>query len=373
MKQEEIIKRKHKYSIFQTNDGRWRTTVTEDGKRKQISSSSREELVNKLCEYYQSESLTIREVFEQWIERRKKLAQVTNSTIARSQTDFKRFCSEIADMPISKTDVDFFVTFLEDSISDHNLTAKRFSNLKCMIKSVLNFAVRIHQIEFTGIDVVNTFSVMCQPRFRRVHIDEEMDVFSEMETERIISYLLDSDDQADLCILLLFATGMRVGEAVALKHSDFGKDCIRVCRTETQYYLDGGHYREVVDRTKTAAGTRTIVVPSSYEWLMEKIKRQNFGQEWVFMSRYNKRMSRHAVAHELERICIKLDMPVRTPHKIRKTYCSILLDNGVDESMIRQQVGHNCILTTEQFYHRNRKSIARKKEILDSITDFKIC
>ncbi len=50
---------------------------------------------------------------------------------------------------------------------------------------------------------------------------------------------------------------------------------------------------------------------------------------------------------------------------------SILLDNNVDERMVIDLMGHTDIKCTEGYYHKNRRSIDRKKEILSNIPDFK--
>ena len=44
----------------------------------------------------------------------------------------------------------------------------------------------------------------------------------------------------------------------------------------------------------------------------------------------------------------------KSPHKIRKTYGSILLDNHIDNKLIIEQMGRTDIRCTEEHYHRNR-------------------
>lgn len=67
-----------------------------------------------------------------------------------------------------------------------------------------------------------------------------------------------------------------------------------------------------------------------------------------------------------ERVCDKLGIVRKSPHKVRKTYRSILLDN----KLIRDLMGHTDILCTEGHYHRNRKTIESKSELLNDITGF---
>lgn len=54
---------------------------------------------------------------------------------------------------------------------------------------------------------------------------------------------------------------------------------------------------------------------------------------------------------------------------IRKTYGSILLDNHVDNRLIMGQMGHTDIRCTETHYHRNRRSVQQKIQIVSAIPE----
>lgn len=72
----------------------------------------------------------------------------------------------------------------------------------------------------------------------------------------------------------------------------------------------------------------------------------------------------------LKRICKKRNIYHKSSHKIRKTYGTILLDNHIDNKLIMSQMGHTDIACTENHYHRNRKSLDKKSEIISNIPDF---
>ena len=69
-------------------------------------------------------------------------------------------------------------------------------------------------------------------------------------------------------------------------------------------------------------------------------------------------------------ICDKLHIVRKSPHKIRKTYVSMLLDENVDARLVMDQVGHASISVSERNYHRNRKTIQKKQNILAQIPEF---
>ena len=174
--------------------------------------------------------------------------------------------------------------------------------------------------------------------------------------------------------MLMFLTGIRVGELVTLKRSDFTGNTFNVRRTETRVKRmnEKGYEYQVKEYPKTKAGIRTVIIPENYKWLISKLKYENPFQEYIFVNDAGKRMTTNVFRRRLERLCKGANIVSKSPHKARKTYASILLDNNVDNKMIEDLMGHTNIQCTELYYHRSRKSIERKAEILNDIQDFKM-
>ncbi len=108
----------------------------------------------------------------------------------------------------------------------------------------------------------------------------------------------------------------------------------------------------------------------AFLWIVKKIKTHTPFLEYVF-SKDGKRLTAQSMRMRHKRNCAKLNIRYRSPHKIRKTYGSILLDNHVDNKLIMGQMGHTDILCTENYYHRNRRSIDEKSKIISEIPEFK--
>ena len=185
-----------------------------------------------------------------------------------------------------------------------------------------------------------------------------------------LNYLQNNLDMMNIGILLMFLTGARIGEVVALKHTDFTHNTFNIRRTETRYKNEDGKYvREVKDYPKTAAGIRTAIIPDAYSWLVKEIQKLNPFQDYIFVKDGN-RISTQSIRMRQKRICKKLNIYPKSPHKDRKTYGTILMDNHMDNRLIIEQMGHTDITCSEKHYHRNRKSIEKKTEILSNIPDF---
>lgn len=200
---------------------------------------------------------------------------------------------------------------------------------------------------------------------------DQMDVFTEEELPVILKYLINHLDSLNIGILLMFLTGIRVGELVALKHTDFDGNSFKVQRTETRYSMEKGKcIYEVSDFPKTEAGIRTVVFPREYSWVIDKIKKLNPFGEYIFVTRNRKRVLAVTVRKRLYLICDKLGFERKSLHKIRKTYGSILLDRMVDQKLITELMGHTNISCTENFYHKDRKNLEKKIDIISNIPEF---
>ena len=65
---------------------------------------------------------------------------------------------------------------------------------------------------------------------------------------------------------------------------------------------------------------------------------------------------------KLMRCCEKAGVQYKSNHKIRKTYGTMLIDGGVDDSIVAEQMGHTDISTTRKYYYFSNKSEEKKRE-----------
>lgn len=372
-KREELLK-KHTYDIWEGKDGYWRTYLPDKEKgRKLLKRKNCKDIEDMVVSYFkkESENPTVRETFEEWNDRRLRLGKIGNATHQRNRNFFNRHFKKMGERRIKSISEDEWGDFLEEQIPEYDLTAKAFSGLKGVTKGFLKRAKKCKLIDF---NVEEMFSELdtSDTDFKKVIKEDYQEVFDEQETDTMIKYLESHLDLSNIAILLMFVTGMRIGEVVCLKHSDFDGNTIKIRRTETRYRGENEkkYHVEVKDFPKTKAGARTVIIPKDYEWLCDRIRITNPFGEFVF-ARDEERVTAQSVRMRLRRLCDKLKIYHKSPHKIRKTYGTILLDNNIDERLILGQMGHASIGTTENHYHRNRRTIEKKSDILSSIPDLK--
>ena len=362
---------KHPYRIWEGKDGKWRTYLPDKEKnRKLVKRNTEQSIEDVVAEYWkvQLENPTIREVFTEWNDRRLELKKISDSTHLRNEQIFNRHFSEFGKRKIKSVDQEDIEEFLEEQIPEYNLTSKAFSNLKTITRGFLKRTRKRKLIDFNVEELFQEMDVSDSDFHKVIHEDYE-EVFDEDEMPKIMEYLIEHPDMSNIAILLMFVTGARIGEVVALKHSDFDGCTFKIRRTETRYKKDGKYICEVKNFPKSHAGVRTAIIPHEYAWIAEKIQHINPFEEYVFV-KDGKRVSTHSVRMRLRRVCDKLKIYRKSPHKIRKTYGTILLDNHIDNQLIIGQMGHTNILCTENHYHRNRKGIKKKSIIISSIPEF---
>lgn len=282
---------------------------------------------------------------------------------------FDRHYKDFGNKKIKTVDADDFVDFLEEEVAREELTAKAFSLLKTVTRGLLKRAKKPKLISFNVEELLQELDTS-EVSFKKVIKEDYEEVFSEEEMPIMTEYLKNNLDTKNIGILLMFATGIRVGELVTLKHDVFHGNTFKIRRTETRFLGEDGKYVYAVKEfPKSDAGVRTVIIPNDYAWLCAKIKMLNPFGEYIFTNKNGERLTTNCIRRRQERNCAKLGIYRKSPHKIRKTYGSILLDHNVDNRMIMEQMGHTDISCTENHYHRNRRSLDAKSQILSNIPE----
>ena len=363
----------HPYKIWEGTNGKWYTYLPDEDKGRILKKRSSKKDIEDIVVIYWDEAInspTIKDVFYEWNDYRLELNKISKSSHTRLEQVFKRHYSTFGKKHIRDVTENEFIEFLERQIPEHSLSAKAFGSLKTITKGILKRAKRKKLISYTPEDVLFQLEISNNEFQKNIKEDYE-EVFDEEETSIAIKYLKDNLDIRNSAVLLMFITGARIGEIVALKSEDVNveKNTIKIRRIETRYKENNKTFYTVKMFSKTQAGNREIVVPSNYQWLLRNLKAYSENKEWIFMEK-DKRLTTLLIRKRVYKMCKDTNIYKKSPHKIRATYDTILLDAHLDKRFIKDQMGHSDITTSEKYYHRNRKSIEKKSEIINSIPEF---
>lgn len=374
MKKRQELLDNHPYKIWCGSNGKWYTYLPDETKgRVLIKKSTKEDIEDVVIKYQESvmSNPTIEELFDEWNDHRRDIGRIAKSSHTRLRQVFDRHFKEFGKRRIASVKENEWIDFLEAQVFEHNLSSKAFASLKSITKGMLKWAKRQGIITYSPELMLTELDLSDNVFTKKIKEDYE-EVFDEDETQKMLSYLTGNRDIRNDGITLLFVSGMRVGELVGIKPQDINlnSNTVKIRRTETRFKDGDEIVYAIKEYPKTQAGVREIVIPSSYSWLLKELYVKSRGQEFVFEEN-GKRITTLLIRKRIYSICKKTGVYKKSPHKIRATYDTILLDNGVDKRTVKDQMGHSDIAVSEKNYHRNRKSIKNKAVIIDGIADFR--
>lgn len=145
---------------------------------------------------------------------------------------------------------------------------------------------------------------------------------------------------------LLYATGIRVGELVAMEVGDYRKETRQILVTGkgNKQRLLPLHQMAVdkLDQYLQAGRPQLLSQPSLSIWLNSKgFPLGQRGVRWI-LSKYCQRMS------------LKLSV---SPHVIRHSFATHLLENGADLRTVQELLGHSSLSSTQIYTHVTRERL----------------
>ncbi|MDE8082527.1 site-specific integrase [Erysipelothrix rhusiopathiae] len=169
-----------------------------------------------------------------------------------------------------------------------------------------------------------------------------MNFWTKEEFDKFISVV--DDESSRLQFNVLFYTGIRVGEliAVRLKNINFEQGHIEI-RHSAQY--ENGKY--IFTKPKTKKSERVVTIPQFLTQMIENyVDRYYFidMEEQVFMtnkSRLSRELEKYAKIANVKRIRI---------HDLRHSHASLLIEQGIQPNIVQDRLGHEKIETTLRTY-----------------------
>lgn len=350
----------HTGRVWEGKNGKWYTYIGENrNTRKLIKRNSEEEMEEFLTEHYKTlcETPTFAMVFRKFIERKKERGEIRLSSYDRYNNQFKKYflnnehAKKLVNKKVSLINEDDLDECLYPSIKALKMSSKEFNAMCGIVRGVMKYAV---QKRYTDFNATNYLDSLDKPKngFRSTKKSPKEESFSISETNLLLAYLLKEGDVRSLGLVLLFETGLRVGELAALKKSDVNDDLISVSRTEIHYKDEttGKNKIDIEDFTKTEAGERQVTVRELGKTVLAQLLNRNPESEWLLTEDDGKRICESGFRRKIYRACDAVGIPRRSPHKIRKTYATNLIYSGVNEEVVKYLMGHSDITTTRRSY-----------------------
>lgn len=151
----------------------------------------------------------------------------------------------------------------------------------------------------------------------------------------------------------LYSCGLRVSELCNLKLSD-------LYLKEKFIKVDGkGSKQRLVPISARAIHELELYFPNRNEGLIK-----SGYEDFVFISRFGKNISRIMVFHIIKELAKQIDLKKTiSPHTFRHSFATHLLEGGANLRAIQCMLGHESIGTTEIYTHLDRSRL--RQEILE--------
>lgn len=242
---------------------------------------------------------------------------------------------------ITPEDIRSYLLHLKKS----KLSARSIARNLAAIKSLFRFLMNEGHVETDPLEDMES------PR-----IEKKLPVY--LSIEEVDRLLAQPDADAllgvrDAAMLeLLYATGMRVSELISLKTNQLNLEAGYIIT------LGKGSKERIIPVGETA---KEKVIRYLSEGRPLLLKGKNVSE--LFVSRFGKKMTRQGFWKIIGQYAVQAGINRRiSPHKLRHSFATHLLDGGADLRSVQQMLGHVDISTTQIYTYVTRE---RMKAIYD--------
>ena len=281
-------------------------------------------------------------LIEKYLENILTKKNVSKNTFASYKNDLQQFqrffnLNEIENLDEYK--IKNYVNFLAKNYSTAS-HCRKLSSLK-------NFFIFLEEKKLIK---YNFFDSTEFPKFKRT----VPKILSEEQIKKIINLSYnDSTDKGirlSLMLEMLYATGIRISELVSLKLGDISDDYSFII------ILNKGRKERIVPLISTVQNVLKKYLNTLHD------KKVKSSKNYLFPSNSKLgHITRIRFFQILQKIGSKalIDKELLSPHKVRHSFATHLLNRGVDLRLIQESLGHKDISTTQIYTHIQTKKLRK--------------
>ena len=276
--------------------------------------------------------------FLEYLERERNYSQNTIASYENDLLQFNNFLSrhfEIKEFDFSKVDHITVRSFLGD-IREEGNSARTIARKLAALRSFFKFLAKKKIISFNP--VVNLTS----PK-----LEKKLPSFL---NEQAVSKMMDLPDVSTLegirdraLLELLYSTGMRLNELINLKLGDidFHNGTVKV--------FGKGKKHRIIPVGSKAKESLKVYLKQRSSFVTENTHGE---QKILFLSSRGYRMYPKGVYRIVNKyIGMVSELEKKSPHVLRHTYATHLLNRGADLQAVKELLGHESLSTTQLYTH----------------------
>lgn len=263
----------------------------------------------------------------------------SDNTIKSYDNDLEKFIKYFQNKDILKVgvkDIEKYINTLSElapSSVSHNIST---------LRSFYNYYLKLDKISYNPCDSIK------QPKLGR-HLPVYLTI---AETEKLLDIKIETpfDARNKALLELMYATGLRISEAITLEFKNIDpEECIvRV--------IGKGSKERIVPVNDYALDALNDYL-KNFRPLLVKNNINNY----VFLNNHGNLLTRQGVFKMIKAECLKKGITKNiSPHTIRHTFATHLLENGADLRIIQELLGHSDISTTQIYTHITNETLHRE-------------
>lgn len=264
---------------------------------------------------------------------------------------------------IDNIEIEKYLNYLKNTYrtkDNRTISAQTMRHHYCTLNLIFEYAVKVKYIESNPLENVDT------PKLAR----HKVDALSKSEAIKFLSEIQKLSLMHRVIYTLFLTTGIRRGECFGLKWKDI--DFVNHTAIIERNAVYTKKYGTTVGLPKTDTGIREIPITSKMLSLLleyresERRKYNDIDKESFIFHAEGEPNAPHDptyITKHMKKLMKRIELPDMSPHDLRHTCASLLLESGADIKSVQDILGHADASTTLNYYVRsNMDNMKRQAE-----------
>ena len=341
-------------SIYKRGD-KWRGQITIDGRRYSHTARKKADVIKWMKDLSMDDvermalernNITVQELAEKWLDEVKQPV-MKYQTYKHWKMDFRIWLyPTLGETCIQDLTKERLEKFYEEVFVPEN---RRRGHGEFATETVKGFATKVKLFLEYAINMgIITKNPHDRVVIRKRKPTKKVDAYTESDQKKIIENLKSEYTPFNAVFYLMLSTGLRLGEATALKSEDVDLKGGFLNVSKTAVDLAGSII--IQDMPKTEAGFRTIFLSANTLRYLKKYIEVCHIDDILFPNHSGKYFHPSSLRARWAKRCAVIGIEYKGPHALRHSFATRALEKGIDIKTVSHILGHKNVTTTMDIY-----------------------